>query len=48
VRDAENAGKKDIADFFRKVMEQSSEWAAECHRYLSELDRAGEMGPAAR
>jgi hypothetical protein len=48
VRDAETAGKKDIADFFRKVMETNSEFAAECHRYLEELSRAGEMGPAAR
>jgi hypothetical protein len=30
------------------VMEKNSEFAAECHRYLEELDRAGEMGPAAR
>lgn len=48
VRDAETAGKKDIADFFRKVMETNSEFAAECHRYLEELSSAGEMGPAAR
>jgi len=37
VRDAENAGKKDIADFFRSVMQQDSERAAQCHRFLGEL-----------
>jgi hypothetical protein len=47
VRDAENAGKKDLADFFRSVMEQNSKMAAQCHGYLAELSRSREMGPAA-
>jgi hypothetical protein len=37
VRDAENAGKKDIADFFRQVMDQDSERAHRCHEFLREL-----------
>jgi rubrerythrin len=47
VRDAENAGKKDMADFFRAVMAQNSEWAAQCHQHLANLTTSKEMGPAA-
>ncbi|MGX1274439.1 acyl carrier protein [Streptomyces phaeoluteigriseus] len=46
VRDAENAGKKEIAEFFRSVMEQDSERAAKCHQFLSELSGTEEAGPA--
>ncbi|MFB0614689.1 acyl carrier protein [Streptomyces sp. AGS-58] len=46
VRDAENAGKKEIADFFRGVMEQDSERAARCHRFLAELSGTQDAGPA--
>ncbi|MGW7267026.1 acyl carrier protein [Streptomyces sp. NPDC054842] len=47
VRDAENAGKKEIAEFFRSVMEQDSERAAQCHRFLAELSGTEDAGPAA-
>ncbi|MEU1457163.1 acyl carrier protein [Streptomyces avermitilis] len=46
VRDAENAEKKEIADFFRTVMEQDSERAAWCHQFLAELSGTEEAGPA--
>ncbi|MDQ0578774.1 acyl carrier protein [Streptomyces rishiriensis] len=46
VRDAENAGKKEIADFFRSVMEQDSERAARCHQFLADLSGTEEAGPA--
>ncbi|MFD5270878.1 acyl carrier protein [Streptomyces sp. NPDC058335] len=46
VRDAENAGKKEIAEFFRTVMEQDSERAARCHEFLAELSGTEEAGPA--
>ncbi|MDT3399916.1 acyl carrier protein [Streptomyces sp. B1866] len=47
VRDAESADKKEIAEFFRSVMEEDSKRAAECHRFLAELSTAGDAGPAA-
>ena len=34
VRDADNAGLTDIAQFFRDVMEQDSQRAAQCHEFL--------------
>jgi hypothetical protein len=37
VRDAENAGTQDIADFFERVMDQDSERAHKCHDFLAEL-----------
>jgi rubrerythrin len=46
VRDAENAGRDDIAGFFREVMKQDSERAARCHEFLKDLTRSGESGPA--
>ncbi|MBB5803979.1 rubrerythrin [Saccharothrix ecbatanensis] len=46
VRDAENAGKRDIADFFRQVMEEDSERAKRCHEFLRELSVSGDAGPA--
>lgn len=47
VRDAENAGQNEIAEFFRSVMREDSERAKECHRYLAELASSGDIGPAA-
>jgi hypothetical protein len=47
VRDAETADKKEIAEFFRSVMEEDSRRAAQCHKFLGELSRSGEAGPAA-
>jgi rubrerythrin len=46
VRDAENAGRDDIAQFFRTVMSQDSERAAKCHEFLKELSGSPESGPA--
>ncbi|MEU7472104.1 acyl carrier protein [Streptomyces sp. NPDC044984] len=46
VRDAENAGQEEIADFFREVMAQDSERAARCHRYLVRLSGTEQAGPA--
>ncbi|MEU6277763.1 acyl carrier protein [Streptomyces populi] len=46
VRDAENAGKKEIAEFFRTVMEQDSERAARCHQFLADLSGTEEAGSA--
>ncbi|WP_433782287.1 acyl carrier protein [Actinomycetospora sp. CA-101289] len=37
VRDAENAGLNEVADFFRTVMSQDSERAHQCHQFLAQL-----------
>jgi ferritin len=37
VRDAENAGMNDLADFFRKVMSEDSDRAHQCHQFLAQL-----------
>jgi rubrerythrin len=47
VRDAQNAGKQDIADFFRSVMEEDSKRAAQCHTFLAALSGTQDAGPAA-
>ncbi|HYP44729.1 MAG TPA: hypothetical protein VEQ66_05985 [Propionibacteriaceae bacterium] len=46
VRDARNAGRDDIADFFEQVMSQDSERAAKCHQFLADLSGSDESGPA--
>ena len=46
VRDAENAGRDDIAEFFRTVMKQDSERAAQCHEFLKDMAASGQAGPA--
>jgi rubrerythrin len=46
VRDADNAGRRDIADFFRKVMEEDSARARQCHEFLKDLSGSSESGPA--
>lgn len=46
VRDAENAGRQDIADFFRRVMEEDSARAKQCHEFLKELSGSAQSGPA--
>ncbi|GAA4661647.1 MULTISPECIES: acyl carrier protein [Amycolatopsis] len=46
VRDAENAGRQDIADFFRRVMEEDSARAKQCHEFLKDLSGTSESGPA--
>ncbi len=39
VRDADNAGRDEIASFFRSVMEEDSARAAKCHEFLKELSK---------
>jgi hypothetical protein len=46
VRDAENAGRGDIAEFFRNVMSEDSARARQCHEFLKELSGSEESGPA--
>ena len=46
VRDAENADLKDIAQFFREVMQQDSDRAKRCHEYLRQLAGTEHGGPA--
>lgn len=46
VRDARNAGRDDIAEFFEQVMAQDSERAARCHEFLGEMTKSSESGPA--
>jgi rubrerythrin len=46
VRDADNAGRADIADFFRKVMDEDSARARQCHEFIKELSGSSESGPA--
>jgi len=41
VRDARNAGRDDIAEFFESVMAQDSERAQRCHEFLAELTQHG-------
>ena len=46
VRDAENAGRDDIAEFFRAVTSEDSARAKHCHEFLKELSGSEESGPA--
>jgi rubrerythrin len=46
VRDARNAGREDIAEFFEQIMAEDSRRAKECHRFLKELSGTDESGPA--
>jgi len=46
VRDAENAGRRDIAEFFESVMKQDSERAARCHEFLKDISGSSQAGPA--
>jgi len=46
VRDAENAGRDDIAEFFRNVMAEDSARAKQCHEFLKGLSGSEESGPA--
>jgi rubrerythrin len=46
VRDARNAGRDDIADFFEQVMSEDSARAQQCHEFIKELSKSDESGPA--
>jgi rubrerythrin len=48
VRDADNAGLTDIADFFRQVMKEDSQRAAKCHEFLTRMSGSDQAGPAVR
>lgn len=45
VRDAENAGRDDIAAFFRDVMSQDTDRAHRCHAFLVELGGTDNTSP---
>ena len=40
VRDANNAGRDDIASFFEEVMSQDSDRARRCHEFLKQLQES--------
>jgi rubrerythrin len=46
VRDADNAGRRDIAEFFRSVMKEDSERARQCHEFLKQQSGSSASGPA--
>jgi rubrerythrin len=45
VRDAENAGRDDIAQFFRDVMDEDSRRAQRCHELLRDLGGTDNTSP---
>ena len=45
VRDAENAGQDEIAQFFRDVMAQDSQRAHRCHELLAQLGGTDNTSP---
>ena len=45
VRDAENAGQQEIAEFFKQVMQQDSERAQKCHSFLAQLGGTDNTSP---
>lgn len=45
VRDAENAGRDNVAQFFKDVMEQDSQRAHRCHELLRELGGTDNTSP---
>jgi len=45
VRDAENAGEDDIAQFFRDVMAEDSQRAQRCHEHLRRLGGIDNTAP---
>ena len=47
VRDARNAGKDDIADFFEQVMSEDSTRSKKCHDFLAELGGIDNTSPSA-
>ena len=48
VRDAENAGLNDIAQFFRDTMKEDSTRAARAHDLLKQVSSTEHAGPAAQ
>ena len=48
VRDARNAGEKEIAEFFEQVMAEDSARARRCHEFLNRMQESSKAGPALR
>jgi bacterioferritin (cytochrome b1) len=48
VRDAENAGKDEIAQFFERVMAEDSDRAKQCHQFLMDLGGIDKTQPQAQ
>ncbi len=46
VRDARNADRDDIAEFFEQVMAEDAARASRCHEFLKERSGTSEAGPA--
>ena len=46
VRDARNAQRDDIAEFFEQVMEEDAQRAHRCHAFLTELMQEGGVDAA--
>jgi rubrerythrin len=46
VRDAENAGMQEIAEFFRQTMKEDSARAARCHELMKRVSGSDQAGPA--
>jgi rubrerythrin len=47
VRDANNAGREDIASFFESVMDEDSARAEKCHEFLKDLPKSAKDGQPA-
>ena len=45
VRDAENAGTQEIADFFKQVMHEDSDRAKKCHDFLAKIGGTDNTSP---
>jgi hypothetical protein len=45
VRDARNAGRDEIADFFEQVMADDSQRAHRCHEFLTQLGGTDNTAP---
>jgi rubrerythrin len=45
VRDASNAGKDEIAQFFQNVMSEDADRAKKCHQFLAELGGTDNTSP---
>jgi rubrerythrin len=46
VRDAENAGLDEVAEFFRQTMKDDSQRAARCHELIKRVSGSDQAGPA--
>jgi rubrerythrin len=46
IRDAENAGMDEIAQFFRQTMKEDSQRAARCHELIKQASGSDQAGPA--